>query len=112
MENNQINEKILLTTFIFSDETTIGRQKGDEFLEPISQEHITKYADLDASLQHIKTFYMFMEDYCYNVVIPAKKGHKLLLSKLEDNNQMLAVYSLNYQEVMAVQNKQVKTKRR
>ena len=110
MENNQLHEQTFLGTFMFEEK--LDNQDGNSFLEAIPQRFITKYATLDEALKHIKTFYMFMEDYCYNIVIPAKKGHKLLVRKSQDKSQMLEVYSLNYQEVITAQNNSVKRNHR
>lgn len=104
MENNNLNDLTLIGNLVFCDETTFDNQNGNQFLEAIPRTFITKYAILDETLQHIKTFYMFMEDYCYNVVNPAGKGHKLYITKSKDSDQMLSVYSTNYNEIMPTQN--------
>jgi len=112
MENNNLNEPTLLSNSIYFETPELNEQNDASFLVKIEQEFITKYAKLDESLQHIKIFYMFVEDYCYNIVIPAKNGHKLFISKSQVSSQMASIYSLNYQEIMIVKNEKVKIKKR
>jgi len=110
MENNNLFDLTLLSSFTFGEDSSFKNQNTQKFVVNIDQEFITKYATLDESLQHIKTFYMYAESYCYNIVIPAKKGHKLFITK--SNESEMQVFSTNYHEIEPPQMPCHKTKRR
>ena len=110
MENNNFNDLILLSSFNFGEDQSFKKQNNTKFVVSVDQEFITKYAHLDDTLQHIETFYMYAESYCYNIVIPAKKGHKLFITK-SDSSKM-DIYSTNYYEIEPPINTCIKTKRK
>lgn len=110
MENNDLFDLTLLSSFTFGETADFKKKKTEKFVVSLEQEFITKYAKLDNSLQQIKTFYMSAESYCYNIVIPAKKGHKLFITT-SDSSKM-DVYSTNYYEIEPPINTCIKTKRK
>lgn len=110
MENNNLCDLTLLSSFTFGESDSFKKYNNEKFVVSLDQEFITKYARLDESLQHVKTFYMYAESYCYNIVIPAKKGHKLYINK--SNESEMQVFSTNYYEIEQPVNTCVKTKRK
>ena len=97
MENKEF-EEIKMTEIVYCDDS-VSEDGSLKFYERISREMVERYAELGEELASVKYFYLFVEDYCYSIVIPAKKGHKLVIRKTDDN--FLGVYSRNYDEVIS-----------
>ncbi len=106
--NNDINyvEYTKIGSFVYA----LEGENGNDFFEKIDRSKFSSYAILDKSLDGIEAFYVFMEDYSYNIVINKIKGHNIILKKSEIDH-FIDVYSTNYKEVMEQKNIQKVKKR-
>lgn len=107
MINNNRDEVKLIGNFIFYNEDYMANNFGNNNLDKFqgySKETIELSTMIDNGLKDIDVFYMLVEDYIYNLLIPSREGHKLLLKQSDNNDNLLNVYSLNYQDVMNEEN--------
>lgn len=116
MDNKTTVEYKLIRSFIFRTDKTNINDKQIMWDEKYSKEHILEFATLNKYFDDVKFIYMMMEDYIYNIVIPFKKGHKLVIgasSNEESHTHYLTayVYSTNYNEVMKESSNQKVKKR-
>jgi len=105
-EKNNCEAK-LIGNFRFYDDKfmSINFKNSDvSKFQGFSRETIMQSTIVGEKLDGVNVFYLLVEDYIYNLLIPSKDGHKLLIKQDNENEYMLNVYSLNYQEVMRDKN--------
>lgn len=90
------NEYTKIGSFLFCTDKDL--ENCDEYFESFPKEKITQFANLDDNLKDTKMFYMFMEDYVYNIVVPARKGHNLFIKQDKEFAKFVNVYSTNYKK--------------
>lgn len=104
------NSEMILTligSMMFYDEEYIKSNLSNSNLsrfQGFSKETILQSAILDERLSNESVFYMLVEDYIYNILLPSRDGHKLIIKRNDDNLYMAYIYSLNYQEVIDNEN--------
>lgn len=107
MKDNNRYEVKLIGNFIFYDDKYMTSNFSNSSLSKFqgySKETIKQAMLIDDDLKDIDVFYMLVEDYVYNILIPSREGHKLLLKQSVNDKNVLDVYSLNYQDVMNEEN--------
>ena len=98
MDNTNIEtEYTKIGSFLFCTDKNLDN--CDEYFESFPKEKITNYAELDDNLKNSDMFYMFMEDYIYNIVVPARKGYNLFIKQDKEFAKFANVYSSNYKEI-------------
>lgn len=90
------NEYTKIGSFLFYTDKNL--ENCDEYFESFPKEEIIQYAKLDDNLKDANMFYMFMEDYIYNIIVPARKGYDLFIKQDKELAKFANVYSTNYKK--------------